>query len=106
MRKIEYHCWLEVPLQTVVQVLSRLRAGVLYYPQSFCRRVASVAFRDLPDQDKLVPAIEGLDLAMVIANRLALDYSVYDHEQSTIHSITESALRRLQEEYESVQPLT
>jgi hypothetical protein len=88
---------MEVPLQVVVQELSRLRAGVVYYPQHFCDRIASVAFRDMPDRDVLVPAIEGLELALVIANRLALNFSVYDNEQTTICSIQAAAQRRLQQ---------
>ena len=96
VKNVEYHNWMEVPLQIVVQELSRLRAGVLYYPQNFRDTVASVAFRDVPDRNVLLPAIEGLDLALLIANRLALDFSVYNNEQSTIHSIHASAQRRLQ----------
>lgn len=97
IRNVEYHNWMEVPLQIVVQELSRLRAGVVYYPQNFCDKVASVAFRDVPDRNVLMPAIEGLELALVIAHRLALDYSVYDNEQTTIHSIQASAWRRLKQ---------
>lgn len=97
IKNVEYHNWMEVPLQMVVQELSRLRAGVVYYPQNFCQQVATVAFRDIPDQNVLVPAIEGLELALVIAHRLALDYSVYDNEQTTIRSILASAKRKLQQ---------
>lgn len=80
----------------VVDILNRLQAGVIYCPQHFPSQISSIAFSPRESDDRLVSAIEGLDLAMAIADDLSLNYSIYSHDQATIRGIRVAAFQSLQ----------
>ena len=87
IKQVAYQSWRELPLSIIVDLLDRLQAGVIYCPQHFPEAISHVAFAPRKSDDRLVSAIEGLDLAMTIAEDLAVPFSIYSCGQATIRGI-------------------
>ena len=94
IRQAGYRAWRDVPVTDLIKLLNRLNAGVVYCPQQLPDRMMSLALVPRRADDQLVSAVEGLDLAIAIADELGLDYSIYSHEQATIRGIRNAVLRQ------------
>ncbi|MCP4191983.1 MAG: hypothetical protein GY768_15330 [Planctomycetaceae bacterium] len=87
--------WRELPLSLTLRLLDHLQAGVIYCPQHLPPAAARIAFTPRSCDDCLTGAVEGLDLAIMIADDLGLSYSIYSSHQATIRGICRATKRNI-----------